>query len=88
MACEDEADKHDREVDLWLRSTAQKFWREGREQEETRVFNGFAVRLVMHPHPIHGNLTITAYQINLDAIQRQQDECMQSPPALFCEVHS
>lgn len=87
MSCEDEADKQNREAEIWLRVTAARFHREQRAQEETKVFNGFALRLVMAANPVHGNLELHAYSFDLDSFQRQFEEgLMRSPPTLFCEV--
>lgn len=83
----DESDKINREPEIWLRATAERFHREQKVQEETRVFNGFALRLVMAANPVHGNLELHAYSFDLDAFQRQfEEELMRSPPTLFCEV--
>jgi len=86
VADADEVGKLGREPEEWLRATAERFHREQRAQEETKVFNGFALRLVMAPHPVHGNLELTAYSFDMDAFrERFEAELFRSPPTLFFE---
>lgn len=79
---DEEYSKLQQEIADWIESTARRMSDEQKCQHSTRNFGYFSIVMMMEYNKDHGNLELTAYQVNTKELQ---DQLSGTVPMLFEE---